>query len=744
MIENWLKKDIERTYNRGRNRFVLIDPHRDFYFLLDTLPDSWVRIEAHTDTDEIKAKSEAEKKYSEKNVLFYTTIQREKLKFLREYCETNGYLELTNAHNYIKEKVHEHTGLNLNLSKEELLTAAQAGIGQLKSYWIDLCHRGSDVIFDLQKMLLPFLHNPVEYAHQFHPQVRKAFLEKVQKYIGQTPIEKEETIIAREVIEFIFDGLLTSNIDQVFIDILRQWLDSHTYSDSLTNYKSNYHTPENIDIWSVNISHPFPEIDLRQLRAVCDKMYSEEINESWKKYIINRSNDRIAMMIGVSWWADVLTILNFDHPELSLLNNISELSDYYVKNIYHLDRAIRHLYTKFLNHKEIIKPLQEKYESLLKEFFDKWFAYFESYQGQQQGYLEKIINEKDDKIAIIVCDGLTYEIALCVSDSVDKSVKTKPGYIIAEIPSTTENNMSNLFGMGSEITSVKSRREEYLKNSMPEINIGFVELDEVNQTHSEYDVLICSHRDIDDIGEKMQQGALKYFENLINLLSEKITDLKRIGYKTVHLVTDHGFVLIGSMDESDKVTIDLKGKGKIYERYVLTDLPQKADHLLEVKKKYKEYNYIYFSKNMRSFKSPGEYGYSHGGITPQEIVIPHFVFHAKESIKGLPVYIINKAELQEIVGENYEVKIQAESGAGDIFSSSRRCQLYFYRKGELLKNSDVFEIERGGGILKREYSFEVATDIDIILLDAKTKEQLDKAKVKKSSARDMGGLKTFL
>jgi hypothetical protein len=63
----------------------------------------------------------------------------------------------------------------------------------------------------------------------------------------------------------------------------------------------------------------------------------------------------------------------------------------------------------------------------------------------------------------------------------------------------------------------------------------------------------------------------------------------------------------------------------------------------------------------------------------------------------------------------------------------------FFSKNKQFNVSDIITIESGVE-LKKEFQFGSYAEIEIKVLDATTKEQLDKITVKQSSARDLGGL----
>jgi len=140
-----------------------------------------------------------------------------------------------------------------------------------------------------------------------------------------------------------------------------------------------------------------------------------------------------------------------------------------------------------------------------------------------------------------------------------------------------------------------------------------------------------------------------------------------MGYSQVHLVADHGFVLTGLLDEADKIEPRTKGKTDIKERFLRTVEKQDNKDYLEFKEPYEEYNFVYTSKSHRPFKSKGTYGYSHGGFTPQEIILPKFIFSKlKDQVSSLDVKITNKEELKEVTGNIFVVKIQAASAVDEL------------------------------------------------------------------------------
>jgi len=249
-----------------------------------------------------------------------------------------------------------------------------------------------------------------------------------------------------------------------------------------------------------------------------------------------------------------------------------------------------------------------------------------------------------------------------------------------------------------------------------------------------------TYKDIDSAGEKLQMGAIKLFSEFENVLTEKIQLLLNMGYHQVHLLTDHGFVLTGLLDESDKIEPFTTGKKEVHERFIRTVEKQSDKDLLMFERPYGEFKYVYASKNHRPFKSKGVYGFSHGGFTPQEIILPNFVFSKEmEATPGLEVNILNKKEIGEVTGELFGIKIQATSKADDLFSASRKIQILLYANNIAYSSSNIITIDRGV-TQSFEFSFGGHSEIIAVIVDASTQEQIDSVKVKKSNARDLGGL----
>lgn len=222
MIDKWFKQDLQKIYD-VHSVVVFIDESGDSEFLLKTVgSDISIHI-ANSEVDELHIKYLIEKVgTSSVKFLIYTRTKRDKLKFIREYCETNGCLEIRFLQNYIKEKVHQTLNLNINLPDEELLAAAKVSVGKDKTYWMDLSHKGATVIFDLNKELLPFVHDPESYAtEKYDDQLRETFYKKVNEFLGHNYIRKPVKTLATEVVQSMLNGLAIDNTNETLDSVIK-------------------------------------------------------------------------------------------------------------------------------------------------------------------------------------------------------------------------------------------------------------------------------------------------------------------------------------------------------------------------------------------------------------------------------------------------------------------------------------------------------------------------------------------
>lgn len=110
-------------------------------------------------------------------------------------------------------------------------------------------------------------------------------------------------------------------------------------------------------------------------------------------------------------WGRILQLLEFDTSKAKGIATLEEALNFYTTDLYRVDTAIRVIYEEFWGDDDLIRPFQEYYNQLMSPFLYKWFQHFGDYRENQKGLLIDRIQSAHGKIAIVVGDGISYEIA---------------------------------------------------------------------------------------------------------------------------------------------------------------------------------------------------------------------------------------------------------------------------------------------------------------------------------------------
>lgn len=745
MIDQWFLKDVEYQISRG-NRAVILDPDGQCGFLMSLLPSSnYVILKTdnalaehwQTVKEELLLRQKAETEFKDIPVIFYVTRKKSKLSFLFDYCATHGCLDLGNPSEWLKQKLFSNTGLQVHMDSSLLMTAAKLGIGKDISWWKKILQNLEDLL-SIEDELLPFLASPADYLNSKEADIRRLFEEKLFEILGQPYMSKPPETLAQEIVKRLLDGLLYNDVPAILLDAYYRWVDSDRYRPSLMQYISSYKIDASANPWTVHPDHCFESLDKKAIRQLAENFRDKSFVSEKLLRVKTRAYGTKAKKFVPCWWQDFLTLVEFDSKDLNNCNNFSKVTDFYKDSFFKVDRAIRHLYEVFLQDEAVIRPLQEHYESLNRELLGHWFTYEKEYSQNQQGFLVDMLKNAKPGIAVVVGDGIRYEIAETIAENLSKKLNIDKKLMLADLPTETEHNMSALFVGNKEVIPLHKDREKRLADATGK-SITFSDIEAVNHgMKTEY--LVLTYKDIDSVGEKLQHGALKLFGEFEQVLENKILLLINMGFREVHLVTDHGFVLTGLLDESDKIEPEVKGKKEVHERYIRCENKQNITACRELKEKYNDFNYVYLARNHRPFKSKGVYGYSHGGITPQETILPAFVFSKIKTISpSLGVAIVNKNDLVSVAGSNFNIKLQSAASAPDLFSTSRKVKLVLFAGIASYSSSNILKMDPGTA-LSLEFSFSGHSTVRAVLLDAETQEQLDSVLIEKSNVRDTGGL----
>jgi hypothetical protein len=239
--------------------------------------------------------------------------------------------------------------------------------------------------------------------------------------------------------------------------------------------------------------------------------------------------------------------------------------------------------------------------------------------------------------------------------------------------------------------------------------------------------LIVFSSEIDNWGENASQLSLDAMSSLAQRLVQGIRKVLDAGYEAVHVLTDHGFLFLGDVSESDKVSPPEVPLLKRDQRYLLgRDL---LDHptLLRFPVRGSDDLVAYYPHGVASFVSTGSYHYSHGGPTLQEAVIPHLFVQRVAQVSPVRVRLEAPDQIHNAV-----FKIELVPERRDLFDQEARVVRLIVERadGKVIYNGeevvDAAEPVRRNIMLRPNDGITFGSALTLIARDAQTGEELDR------------------
>ena len=734
MIGQWFLDKVKELTD-AHHRLVITDTQGDGAFLLAYLPARrYIILTASKASEERRVRTEAERDYREKNVIFYTTIPQKKLSALQEYAATCGCIVLDDMEAYIKQTLHDELGLHTHVDGRTLLLAAKMSRGRDENWWRGIASGISNPLQPSQ-LITDFLKSPESYAQESDSDVYAVMQEEACKIAGKPKTNQKPEVLATEVMASLFNKMLDGSAGGELLDIYYAMADSEEMKEQLQAYIDGFTIPATgWNPYTCHADHPFTSIDKEMFKILSEKLKQHEDITEVQRYITHRLASKKTLRYKSSWLKEVQTLLDFNIGQPHLVNSLPQLAEYYRDTFAPLDTAMRRIYVEWLNEPDVLRPVQEYYEGQNKLMLDAWFGLTDKYEQTQQGLLAKMFAKGRNKSAIIVCDGLRLEMAEAIARrKFHSGITIEKTTAWSKLPSVTPNGMSALYGLPSAIGDSTAKRQAALKQEIPDVEI--MQLDKLNSSVTAAK-LVLTYGNIDEIGEKLQMAGLAEISSFEEKLYTTIHQLLRMGYTDVFLTTDHGYVITGILDEADKV---VPPAGTNYEeRFAVADNPN-ACGLIERNDVWTNGSYQYYASTDKPFCTRGRYGYSHGGMTPQECLIPAYHFAEKNVKMGLKVSISNKADLNAVTGQFYTIKLAGSGDTNDMFESERKVQLLFYSEdGSEESKSSIIKI-KADDVLDLENTMN-ASQLKVVVIDAQTTEQLHVCIIRKYVSRDLDDL----
>ena len=508
---------------------------------------------------------------------------------------------------------------------------------------------------------------------------------------------------------------------QVFVNNLMRDKSTRKYFELISNDISKEFGIEElistIDIEDYKNADAFSIIDNNIILYIVNQLFNS-INE-FEKY-----NELITLRESKYWYEKYYNEYNFlkvvskyfevvNRVQTSIKTfEIEKFVEFYTNELYLVDTLYRKMYYFFDNikDKDNFINLKNKVENnytntYMLELSLKWSDTIENLNRydankltMQNKFFDKYIksqaeSSKNGRTIVIISDAFRYECAKELNEKLKVfGTKSDIYYMLGLVPSYTQLGMAALLpnnelsrdpnykDKGSDSIFVDGmnsvgieNREKILTKSVPEgLAIQYEELyamtkSEWKKIFSGKKVVYIYHDVVDKAGEHDENNVFEACEKAIKQIEGLVKDLHTtFSGVNCYISTDHGFFYKrGKVEEYQKTSRDTSAtRQKV--RYSYTDNKSEEEGIVSINLDYifgENSGYVNIPKGQNVFsKQGGGINYVHGGILPQEVIIPVIDFKStrtsEESKKvgitysGLSTKITNAITYLEFLQDN--------------------------------------------------------------------------------------------
>ena len=465
-----------------------------------------------------------------------------------------------------------------------------------------------------------------------------------------------------------------------------------------------------MEIDDYSSSDAFESVDRYVLKYLVDKLFNGIGEyEVYKNYIDIRENKywfekleneynllkvSIAFFEKINAIQDSIKIVDIDRFAKDYADNFSEVDTLYRKVYFYYDN---------IEDKDLFINLKNKIENIyvndfMSELSIKWSDMIENmtkYDSNritlQKDFYKSYIrpfNDKKDRIIVIISDAFRYECAKELNTKL-KTIASKSdiGYMQGLVPSYTKLGMASLLPNkelsrvkenddilvdGQVSSSIKDRELILQKENPDSIAVKYDDLYEMTKLEwkklfSGKKVVYIYHDTVDNAGEHNENTIFTACDKAINELEKLVRDLHTtFSGINAFITADHGFFYKRGKIESYEKTNKTSNATKQKTRYSYSDSISNEEGILSINLDYvfgDNSGYVNIPKGNIIFARQGTgINYVHGGILPQEIIVPVIDFKSTRTsddskkvgitYSGLSTKITNAITYLEFLQDN--------------------------------------------------------------------------------------------
>lgn len=487
---------------------------------------------------------------------------------------------------------------------------------------------------------------------------------------------------------------------------------------------------KSMDIEDYSSSDAFKVIDKYVIKYLVDKLfngigeydiYKNYIDDRENKYWFDKlENEYNLLKVSIAFFEKIKELEN----EIKIVD-IDKFAKDYADNFCEVDTLYRKMYFYYdsIEDKDVFINLKNKIENIyindfMTELSIKWSDMIENltkYDSNritlQKDFYKNYIkpfNDKKDRIVVIISDAFRYECAKELNNRLKVfASKSDIGYMQGLVPSYTKLGMAALLPNkelsrvqdsddilvdGLSSSSIKDR-ELLLQNENPDsIAVKFDDLYDMTKLEwkklfSGKKVVYIYHDTVDNAGEHNENTIFSACDKAINELEKLVRDLHTtFSGINAFITADHGFFYKRGKVESYEKTNKISNATKQKTRYSYSDSISEEEGILSINLDYifgQDSGYVNIPKGNIIYARQGTgINYVHGGILPQEIIVPVIDFKSTRTsdiskkvgitYSGLSTKITNAITYLEFLQDNnvdennkpcrYLVHFEDESG----------------------------------------------------------------------------------
>ncbi|MCY3818401.1 MAG: PglZ domain-containing protein [Gammaproteobacteria bacterium] len=265
-------------------------------------------------------------------------------------------------------------------------------------------------------------------------------------------------------------------------------------------------------------------------------------------------------------------------------------------------------------------------------------------------HLEAQLWTAKSKRAVLVVDALRYDCAHLVRQALPPNLDVQIDPVRAALPTVTPVGMTALLPLSTTKVSFEVKgndlhpRLDGKDAALRSNRIAFLEafgadcrpIDDLEACADPPDALgnllvVFGHDEVDQLGHASADVLVRHVHLEIERIARLVRKLHGWGYQEVHVVTDHGFILLDRERLPDEVPCNRDWCRVRKARFAL--VPAEAD--LPIKSLPFDWD-----PTLRVALPPGlaffqaEQAFSHGGAALQELVIPHLVSRSQVAVEA--------------------------------------------------------------------------------------------------------------